>query len=94
MLQFDFDVDSAGQIQFCKTVDGLGIGTVNVNQTFVSAKFELFTSVLVLVRSTQHRHYFLFGGKRNGTGHFTAHFLAASTILLQASIHKVDGRRL
>lgn len=89
LLKFDLDIDTCGQVQLGKTVDGLCVGAVDVDQTLVCAKFELFTRVLVFVRSAKNGYDFLLCGKGDRSGHFAAHLCCRFNDFLASKVNKV-----
>ena len=93
-LEFDGNVNARRQIEFHKRIDRLGGGVENVDETLVRSQFELLAAVLILVSGAKNGHDFLFGGKRNGTGHLGAGFLHGLDYLLCGDVDEIVVERL
>ena len=63
-LQLDLDLHTSGQLQGHQSLDGLGSGLGDVDQTLVGAALELLAAVLVLMDGAQDGDDFLLGGRR------------------------------
>ena len=62
---FDFHVHAAGEFHTHQSVDGLGGGTVDVDESLVSGKLKLLSGFLVHKGGTVDGEDFLVGRKRN-----------------------------
>src|SRR5271163_2125474 len=85
-LELDFDVDTGGQIELHKSIDGLRGRVDNVEKTLVGAHLELLAALLVDVRRTVDGELLDAGRQRNGSANLsTGPF---------GRIHDLAGRRI
>ena len=85
-LQLDLDLHAGRQLESHQSLDGLGGGLGDVDQSLVSAALELLTAVLVLVHGSQDGDDFLLGGQRDGAGNLSAGALSGLDDLLCALV--------
>ena len=85
-LQLDLDLNTGGQLQSHQSLNGLGIGLGDVDQSLVSAALELLAAVLVLVHCTQDGDDLTLGGQGDGAGDLSAGALGGLDDLLCALV--------
>ena len=66
-LQFYLDIHARGQVD---AVEQFRVGRIDVDDSLVRAKFELFAAVLMLMRAAENGHDLALRGKRNGSRNF------------------------
>ena len=85
-LQLDLDLHAGGHLKAHQSLDRLGGGIGDVDQTLVRAALELLAAVLVLVDGAQDRNDLTLGGQRDGAGHGGAGALGRLDDLLCALV--------
>jgi hypothetical protein len=68
VLDADGNVHTGREVELLELIDGAGGGIDDVEQTLVSANFELFSGLLVHVHRAVDAEFFDAGRKRDGTG--------------------------
>ena len=85
-LRLDLDLDACGKLDAHKSLYSLLLGVKDVDQSLVSAHFELLTAVLVLVNRSEDRYDLLVGRKRNRTADLASVSLCYFNYLLRCGV--------
>lgn len=68
-LHLDFYFNTARQFELHEGIDGLGVGAIDVDETFVGRNLKLLTALLVDEGRAVHRDDALTSGEGDGTAH-------------------------
>ena len=88
MLDFNFDLNTGGELDVHKCINNLLRRLDDINQSLVCVQFKLLTAVLVLVNGAKDGNDLLLCGERYGTGNHSAISLCCHNNLLSRSVDK------
>ena len=93
-LELDLDLDTGRKLKAHQSLDRLGRGVGDVDQTLVGAALELLTAVLIFVDGAQNGDDLFLGGQRDGAGDSRAGALGGLDDLLCALVDDLMVLRL
>src|SRR5262247_2421324 len=93
-LELDFYVDTRRKIQLHQSVDGLGSGIEDIEESLVGPHLELLARGLVHVRRAQHRPAVDHGGQEHGAGDAGARAAHRLHDLLHGAVEEIVVVRL